>query len=252
MRTPGLLAPLALLAACAAPAPAPGPAAPADTLHISLTDPRDSFAVTLSRELGRRPATWHMTPGQDPLELLATGVPALVSRDRQVVAAASGTTGYRTTTLGWDRTYVLVPGRRGFPAPQSELDRHQYRRDLANAAVRADARPSEPPYAWEPRPLCGEAPPLVTSARARIVYPAGDETARALAERLAAIHALWAEPLAPRELGFSVADGREAAAVLPFIQHPRAEWPVATLPCATPFVPLIDTRATLIQRADGG
>ena len=153
------LAPLALLAACATATPAPGPAAPADTLDIALTDPRDSFAVTLSRELGGRAVRWQVAPGRDPLELLAAGAPALVTRDRQVLAAVRGTPGYRTTTLDWDRTYVLVPGRRGFPVPQSDLDRHQFRRDLANAAVRADARPSEPPYAWEPRPLCGEAPP---------------------------------------------------------------------------------------------
>ena len=107
------LAPLALLAACATATPAPGPAAPADTLDIALTDPRDSFAVTLSRELGGRAVRWQVAPGRDPLELLAAGAPALVTRG----TAMAATTPTMVTTI--TNSTSVKAERRENPCPRT-------------------------------------------------------------------------------------------------------------------------------------
>jgi len=130
---------------------------------------------------------------------LDSGVDALVSTDPAVIAYARALPGFSAVALPWSRTYVVAApaGRSGGddapPTPPSDaLD------GLARGAVRAEARPAEPPFWWAeggcggtvgPAPVAVAAgtAPARSVAAARFAYPLGDAVARGLAERLVAL-----------------------------------------------------------------
>jgi len=133
---------------------------------------------------------------------LDAGADLLVSYDPEVLAYAAALPGFVIVPLPWSRTYVVAAGGSGgeespsSPIPADALER------LARGAVRADARPAEPPFWWQ-REGCRRSvetavDPNESSSRApssdggatRIVYPTGDAVARALAERLVALAGL--------------------------------------------------------------
>jgi hypothetical protein len=86
-----------------------------------------------------------------------------------------------------------------------------------------------------------------------VIYPAGDPTARELAERIVAIAPvrLTAAALAPEALGASLAEAGDVAFVLPFARAEAVSCRgLPPLPSGATIEPLVDTRAHLILRRD--
>jgi hypothetical protein len=86
--------------------------------------------------------------------------------------------------MAWQRVHVLLtPGRSRSAASLSE----DARQALAHDAVRGESRGARGPFWWEQLTDCAVAalpPPNQSPPAPRIVYDAGDATARDLAERL--------------------------------------------------------------------
>ncbi len=144
------------------------------------------------------------SPVGDPRAALDAGADALVSIDPAVIAYARALPDFTTVPLPWSGTYVVAapPGRWAAgdappsPPPAEALD------GLARGAVRAEARPAEPPFWWKeggcasPGGRSADAAGGVSRTRVvrpgrepppRIVYPLGDAVARGIAERLVAL-----------------------------------------------------------------
>ena len=222
----------------------------------------------------------------------------MVTNDPGVVAYAAGAARLVTAALPWSRTYVLVStarvlaiadGKTAGPGLSPEM-----REALARDAVRAQARGAADAEWWRSTGACGELsglpPGLVSAPRAdedgarRIRYPAGDDVARALAERLVALSAmdataspsaaalaaavpgiadasrpLAAEATAPGALARSLHDGADYAYVIAVPCHPadaceagrdlaaRAPWLGASrATLGDLLLPLVDTRAHVL------
>jgi hypothetical protein len=197
---------------------------------------------------------------------LDLGADVVITRDPAVLDYARALTGYRTTALPWDRTYVLLaPGATSAePVPQAALE------SLARDAVRGDARapvppPGGPPVGSPPAPQRADGSAQRTR---RIVYERDDDVARALAERLVALAAapvrepwlaarlpaagpLTAHALAPREFARALSAGRDAAYVTAIAtvedDAGALAWPwTGSAPSGT-VTPLVQTRPTLIH-----
>ncbi len=180
----------------------------------------------------------------DARDLLDAGVDLLVTRDRALRDYAATLQNFTVVALPWDRTYVFVSGDGGaarFDAGGLEQ------------AVHAEARRAEGDFWWRDLRACGiardTAPPAPTSKR--ILYSRGDQTARELAGRLAALTHAVATGRAPDDFSAALAGGKEWGYVAPL---PRVTadacrsardllptWPAA-------FTALVDTRPTAIVR----
>lgn len=254
--TPGVIV---LIVACAPATPsgggplAPQPAPAMATILVTRAD--DSLAFNDSTRVALLPAAtairWRIEPAGLGA-LTALGDSLLVSRDPYAIGFASASERFILTPLRWDLTYVLVARAPTdvLPAESSGVD--HIRRDLASWAVQIAARPAAPLYWWEDRVPCNSSIAPATRVRPAIGYPADDPTAAQIASRLAAISSsgadrMTADPLAVRELGFALADGRLAGIVLPIGTTPGSPLP-SSLVCGASLTPLIDVRAHLIHR----
>jgi hypothetical protein len=177
----------------------------------------------------------------DPRNALETGVDLLLTSEPEVIDYAQAASAFLTAPLAWDRAHVLVTpagieadsGQIGIwvspPSPDGSSANRPYLRVIrphenvrgswARDAVPVEARaPADGAFqaCMRRSPRVGPAPPATSAAaRAnpapprsrRIVYPANDAVARALAERLIAL-ALDAERLGAlaRRPGFEHAD----------------------------------------------
>lgn len=233
---------LALLGACASAMPAPEPAGER-SLAIRYTDSRDTFALELSSSLSLNPHFSPIPVDADPVAILQRGE-AVIIRDQSLVDALPPA--FEGTPLAWDRTLVLFT-HSGAPLPLP-LDSSSLRRDLLGVSTAAASRIAERPFVWESSLGCGASSTPPVTPQARIVYPARDSTAALLAFRIAALTGYVALPLERRELGYALADGRAAGAILDFVRHPDAEWPVPTIFCAARSLALIDTHAWLVEQ----
>lgn len=260
------LALLPLLATCAPAAPTgalppaglppgqpPGPATA--TATIVVTRAADSLTVNDSTRAALLPAAsgihWRVDPsGLGALTSLGDSL--LVTRERTIIDFASASERFLVIPLRWDLTYVLVARSPHDLLPVEGAGVDQLRRDLAANAVRISARPAGLIYWWDGRTLCDSSIAAATRVRPAVGYPADDATAGLIASRLAAVASsssdlVVAEPLAPRELGFALADGRLAGIVIPIGTTTGSELP-SRLACSASLTPLIDVRAHLIHR----
>ena len=179
-------------------------------------------------------------------DAIDVGRALLVTEDIDLVAYASARDDLEVTHLPWDRTYLGL-------SPDSAL----WRGTMVGAdAVRVDARDANPP-------LCDSlpigTPGNATSPRSgRVLYSAGDPTARELAERIVALTGkrdVIAVGVGLEELDASLHAGDALAyiASVPRASHCDA---LSVLAQRAPWItsgaihPLIDTRAhAIVPRA---
>jgi extracellular solute-binding protein (family 5) len=208
-------------------------------------------------------------PSADPRDAIDGGSDVLVTDDPLAVAYAAGRANLEAVPLPWRRTYVLaIPT--AAPTIASALLRpdsgsETLRASLAHDAVRAEARPAQPPYWWDGSPSCGTAIDSLSSARMangrsnRVVYRRDDPIARGLAERLVAFDPQSvAAGLLPDDFARSLHYGRELAYVLDLPRasftpcddlrqlETSAPWLVTGLGADARLLPLIDTRESAI------
>jgi hypothetical protein len=218
-------------------------------------------------------------PGGDLRNALDLGFDVVVTRDPGTLAYARAISDVTTTPLPWDRTYVLLaPAATGVEeAPPAEA-----LRDLAGDAIRTEARPAlelaaDAGHCPAPAPPGGSARVgLAGDTAPRVLYPARDEAARGLAERIAAVagppaSAPWVAHRLPLEHP-AVAAAVDSAAFERALRAGRAAayvvrmaadepCPRATLAARAPWLagaagaaltPLADTRARAIVRSGIG
>ncbi len=182
----------------------------------------------------------------DARDLLDAGVDLLITRDRALRDYAATLQNHTVVALPWDRTYVFVTADAG----GSRFDTGGLEQ-----AVRAEARRAEGDSWWRDLRACGmardTAPPAPTSKR--ILYSRGDQTARELAGRLAALTHAVATGRAPDDFTAALAGGKDWGYVvaLPRVTADAcrsAKDLVPTWPAS--FTALVDTRPTAIVRRD--
>lgn len=193
---------------------------------------------------------------RDVLELgLAPDGPrpdVLVTSDPVVIAFARQRGAYHTVPLPWQRSYVLATARgRVIAAFSSSEERDALARDALGAA----ARGAVTPFPGRDDPACFAAPIVARGNPARaIAYSTGDETARALAERLVVQTGMErVVALSSDSLGPALAAGRAIAAVVAVARDPRR--PCATRgdePVPAGAVPLVDVHEHAIVRRGSG
>ena len=243
---------------------APGP----DIVYTVGIPPADSARATPLDCTGKpitdamRPATLDLpSTGLDVRDMLDSGhggrrPDVLVTRDPDLIQFAMQGDAYFTVPLPWDRTYVLAtPG--SWPGPITAAERDALARDAVRGAVRGAAE-GQALRRW------GCWPRITTAAATRrqvIAYIEGDDIARQLAERVAALAGNASRPtwIAP-----SVASARNlrlvampALALKDALTAGRIMAAVVGtdrsrgVPC-DPLVPLVDSRAHAIVRRGSG
>lgn len=242
------LALVAPVAACSrAPAPTgPAPAPFTDTLTAVATAASDTLVPVAAFDSilpGISRVRWRLLPGRDARQLMGDSLP-VVTRSRVAVAFARRTT-LAVTALPWDETWVAIAS----PPPPGPLgdsaSRARFIGDLASEVAPVEARPAEPPYPWPSALPCDSSIARAPVPRSRIGYPAGDSTAGAIAERLAALSgSATVEALDSRELGWALSDGRDLAIVLP-LSRIDPTLPIAA--CGSMVIPLVDSRPVLVR-----
>lgn len=229
-------------------------------------------------------------------DLVDVGVDLLLSDAADLIAYAESQPGLDPAAFAWSRRYVLVttaPAVAGDSSASMPDEARRAERDaLARDVVRANARGSVPPWWWEGSASCVRDGPGAPSARRApgalgIAYDRTDPTARALAERLAAVAAMGdrggaggadrlvpatvlaagsrvtAVGLAPAELANALRDGVTLAYVIAVpvrVRSPclawdrlvrRAPWLDQTGAAGSAgIVPLVETRWTLLHGHD--
>lgn len=193
-------------------------------------------------------------PTEDPRDQFDRQVDAIETGDPAVLDYARRRADRTIVPLPWSRSYVLL-----LPAPWPALgatlgpDSAGFHQALARDAVRADARAAAGPFWWDDAQDCRRSgAPMPARRGADVVYPKGEPTARALAERIVALAAepgVAARGLDSAAFAAALRAGGERAYVLGV---PRRE----LLPCRATegwpaglaVVSLVDTRASLVLR----
>ena len=200
---------------------------------------------------GRPTMDFQLVENGDPRDAIDRGIDLTVTRDPAIAEYVAGRPELETYPLPWSRTYLLLQPS---GAQRLTIADDSVRRSLARDAVRAEARPAEPPFWWDSLATCPAVPdegqPVTAS---RIVYPLDDEVARGLAERLVALagtgSSLRAAALDPAELAAALRDQTERAFVIAVQReslapcHDASGWP-----SGASIQPLIDTRARALVR----
>jgi extracellular solute-binding protein (family 5) len=192
-------------------------------------------------------------PNGDARDALDRGADLVVTRDPALLDYVANRSEFTVFPLPWSRTYVLFqpPGMQPIDANLQD----ETRRSLASDAVLASARAAEPPFWWDSAAACrtDSVSPEARLASPRIVYPADDEVARGLAERLVALARggpqLRAAGLTAEELAASLGGGGERGYVVAIPRQtltPCSGW-VGLLRGAN-VQPLIDTRPHAVTR----
>lgn len=185
----------------------------------------------------------HGTQGRDALDALDTGPILIATEDVELVAYAGARGDVAVVPLPWDRTYLRVAAQVGEPLGAVDP-----------AAVRVDARAAGtlPDCDAPARP---EANRPAAGTSGRVIYPAGDRTARELAERIVGVEgASEAVGLAPAELDAALHAGGDFAYIMSFLR--ASDWcrELIALTQRAPWIgsasvtPLVDTRAYTITR----
>ena len=227
-----------------------GFARPSPTAPDALAD----TALAAPREPAPRRVVVAAPPADDPRDQLDRDADAVETDDPGVLDYARRRADRTIVPLPWSRSYLLL-----LPASWPAFDRvvgadsAGFRQALAQDAVHADARGAAGPRWWEAALGCG--PPREPAPARRssaVVYPLGERTARALAERIVALAAepgVAARGLEPAALAAALRAGSERAYVLQVsLREPMPCRETASWPAGPAVVPLVDTRASLILR----
>lgn len=271
---------LLLVAACTgsgrAPAPRPLPAewmvtrcliadSAASAMTVSAIGIRftaEPSSVECSDADPRRGSPPHVTilpaPAGDLRDVLDVGMPGgvrpdvIVSRDPGLLAYATARDAHFTAPLPWSLTYVLTSSAAHPLFSATTLDQ---REALARDAVRADARGAREPFPWLTDSSCASQSPASTTIPRRVIaYAADDETARELAERIAALAGpLQVVPMPADSIAVAIAEGRIAAAVRAIARDPRTRCTTRDdARVAANAIPLVDAREHAIVRRGSG
>ena len=235
-----------------------------DTLPLLLADPALAAMsglasvggpinrLILSGREGRPTIDFQLAANGDPRDAIDRGIDLAVTRDPAIVEYVAGRSEFQTYPLPWSLTYILLQPSGAQPLT---IAGDSVRRSLARDAVRAEARPAEPPFWWDSLAACSLVPqPDGQHLTApRIVYPRDDEVARGLAERLVALAgtgaSLRAAPLDPAGLAAALRDQTERGFVIVAPRESLAPCRGASAwPSGASIQPLIDTRARAIVR----
>jgi hypothetical protein len=149
-------------------------------LFIQVTDGAGNDTIVP----GLQTLVFTIAPGVDGRDLLDEGMDLLVTRNPRALDYAATLPQFESLPLAWDRTHVLVSPTTG---PVQALSADE-RDALARDAVRGEARGAATPAWLEAIAACPARPaparPAGSPAMRRIVFDAGDDTARDLAERI--------------------------------------------------------------------
>jgi len=244
-----LLAGAALLSACTSQ-PNSGPPAPAtaDTVTVWVTDVTDTLTLhadSLLHLLHAAALRWSAADTTDATTLIARGKLPLVTHGPFNFATGFPAESVTRQRLPWGRLYVLVSDSIvPIPALADSGSATSVRDDLARFAVTTDAEPSATvPLLTH---LCDSTIVRASQVRPRISYLSSDTVAGQITERLAALAGVVAAPLAAREFGWALSDGRDAGVVAAIPLLAGAARPAVF--CGARVTALIETRATLFFR----
>lgn len=186
-------------------------------------------------------ATAHRLGTERARDVVDVGVAVMATEDPDLIAYAAARPGLEVASLPWDRTYLRLA--RGATPPLGG--------DHPADAVRVDARDAEALSCDTILPP----PDSASATSSRVVYEAGDRTARELAERVVAIAGgrTTAVALGPAELDAALRGGDDLAYI---VSVPRVAEDgcnaLAALARRAPWLaphsvlPLIDTRVHAI------
>jgi hypothetical protein len=193
------------------------------------------------------------TPATGDLrDAIDRGVDLVVSGDPDLLEYAGRRPGLTRVPLPWRHLYLLLlEGRTGGGAVLP-ADSTGFRAALAENAVRTDARAADPSTWPDSAARCAPAPARLGSPSQTIAYPAGDSTARELAERLVAVgapRALTVRPLEPDSFAAALRRGEAAEFIVrgpltapaPCVES--SGWPPGAR-----VIPLVETRAHAVVR----
>lgn len=244
-----LLVGAALLSACTGQT-ASGPPAPvtADTVTVWVTDMTDTLTLhadSLLHLLHAVALRWSAADTTDATALISRGALPLVAHGPFNFATGFPAESVTRQPLPWGRLYVLISDSIvPVPALADSGSTASVRDDLARFAVTTDAEPSmTDPLLGLP---CDSTIVRANQVRPRISYLSSDTVARQIAERLAALAGVVAAPLAAREFGWAMSDGRDAGVVAAVPLLAGAARPAVF--CGARVTALIETRATLFLR----
>jgi hypothetical protein len=214
----------------------------AEALRPWPTASNDRWTVRIA--LTDAGATAHRLRGESARDAIDAGLALIATEDLDLVAYAAARPDLEVAPLPWDRTYLrLAPGTAG---PLGA--------EISSDAVRIDARPAVLPSC--DTVLGATVSGGVGAHSARVVYEAGDHTARELAERVVALvegTAVAAVGLGPTQLEAALRAGDELAYIVSVPRSADSECDaLATLARRASWIaphsitPLIDTRAHVI------
>jgi hypothetical protein len=196
--------------------------------------------------IDRTPATGDLRDAIDG------GVDVVVSGDPDLLDYASRRPGLTPVPLPWSRLYLLLLPSGASGGAALPADTAGFRAALAQNVVRTDARAAGPSTWADSAARCAQASVRAGSPSHAIAYPAGDPTARELAERLVALGgpaAPMVRPLEPDSLAAVLRLGDAGGFI---VSGPL----VAPVPCVESsgwpsgarVIPLVETRAHAVVR----
>jgi hypothetical protein len=228
-------------------------------LVVGLAAPaRELPAVFADRALGvatgRPAALLEQEPATGDLrDAIDRGIDLVVTGDPDLLDYAGRRPGLTRAALPWRRLYfLLLPPGNAVLGPLLPADTAGFRTALAQNAVRTEARPVELSSWTDSSARCSQRGARPGAPSKSIAYPAGDPTARELAERLVAVAEGAAPTVRPLDPDSFAAALRRGDAVGFIVSGPV----VAAAPCVESagwpagarVVPLVETRAHAIVR----
>jgi hypothetical protein len=206
--------------------------------------------IRIGLPAGNLPIDLRLHTQGDARDALDRGADLIVSRDPALIEYAAARPEFEIFSLPWSRTYVLL--QPGSAEPLNVVKTDADRRSLARDAVEGDARAALPPFWWDQTLACPVVQTIASQpAGDRIAYLQGDETARALAERLVAIAGPGTRTMA-LSASAVVAGLRAGSERAYIVALPRQTLEpcrdASDLPSGARIQPLIDSRAHAIVR----
>lgn len=162
-----------------------------------------------------------------------SGMAGVITKDPDVIEYASSKSDWVTQPLPWDRTYVLVTKSHVL----SDIDRvptfpQGISSSFVHDVVKSEAQVFQAPAWWEQTAACSISFDTRESVvlnpfdiKQNILYPAGDVTAKALSERLAAL----------ASGAISVAGSDSLSAIVPGMGSTSYDWSAVSIPSESGF-----------------
>lgn len=227
---------------------------PYDSLPRVFADPALALVTDSGSTAGTTFALRLVTG--DARDALDAGADVLTSDDTELLEYARARSDLVVHPLPWRRIYVLAvpPGQRGLDA-LIPADTAAFRADLANDAVRVEARAAAGPFWWSGPLRCPEirerASPSTTGSR--VTAPlSSDPAGRAIAERLVALSGQSMRVIDGQYASTPVTVIRSDFGTAYVVPVPRMTLvpcrEIAAWPAGATVVPLIETRRSVVVR----